>query len=242
MGTIGRLITALNRAAAVGAVRPGLPVYVTEFGVQTKPNPYVGVTYAQQAEFDAIAEQIAWNNPRVVSFSQYLLRDDHPVRGRVVGSQSGLENYRGVAKPALEGFRLPLTVTRTRAGVALWGIVRPGALAPIGATDPTSATGASGPTGASGAAGASGSTGTTGTTGARATTLASVSVLIQYSGNGGRTWRSLKTVRIGPRGSWSADGPYAGFRLWRVTWTSPTGQTFVGAAIRTYTTSGKIDF
>jgi hypothetical protein len=228
MGTIGRLITALNRAAAVGAVRSWLPVYVTEFGVQTKPNPYVGVTYAQQAEFDAIAEHIAWNNPRILSFSQYLLRDDHPVRGHIVGSQSGLENYRGVAKPALEGFRLPLTVTRTASGVAFWGIVRPGTVA--GMLEPI---GASGPSGA---------TGTTGSTGVSPPTPAWVSVLIQYSGNGGRTWRSFKTVRIGSGGSWSANGPYAGFRLWRVKWTSPAGETYVGAAIRTYATSGKIDF
>ncbi|HEY1776214.1 MAG TPA: hypothetical protein VGG41_08655 [Solirubrobacteraceae bacterium] len=245
MGTIGRLITALNRAAAVGAIHRGLPVFVTEFGVQTKPNPYVGVTYAQQAEFDAIAEHIAWKNPRIVSFSQYLLRDDHPVRGRVVGSQAGLENYHGVAKPALQGFRLPLTVTRTRSGVALWGIVRPetvaGPFGPIGPSLPGGTSGATGSTGATAGTGSSGSTGTSGSGGVGAAASGST-VLIQYSANGGRTWRSLRTVRIGVHGSWSANGPYAGFRLWRVRWISPTGEAFVGAAIRTYTTFGRIDF
>jgi hypothetical protein len=240
MGTIGRLITALDRAAAVGAVRRGLPVYVTEFGVQTKPNPYVGVSLAQQAEYDAIAEQLAWNNPRVVSFSQYLLRDDHPVRGRVVGSQSGLETYRGVAKPDLEGFRLPLTVTRTRSGVAFWGLVRPGTIA--GGLDPVGPTGPTGPTGASGASGATGATGTTATSRASAGTSVSASVLIQYSGNGGRSWHSLKRVTIGAGGEWSATGPYAGFRFWRVQWIAPGGQKYVGAAIRAYTSSGEIDF
>ena len=40
----------------------------------------MGVSLAKQAEFAAISEQIAWNNPRVVSFDQYLLRDDPPVK------------------------------------------------------------------------------------------------------------------------------------------------------------------
>ena len=126
IGTIGRLVTALNRAAAVHAIRPGLPVYITEFGVQSTPNPYVGVSLARQAEFQAIAEHIAWSNPRVVSFGQYLLRDDVPANGHVVGFQTGLETAGGAHKPVFAGFRLPLTVTVTsRSGVSFWGLVRP---------------------------------------------------------------------------------------------------------------------
>ena len=133
IGTLGRLVTALDRAAAAGAVRPDLPIYITEFGVQSYPNDIVGVPLAQQAEFDAIGERIAWSNPRVASFSQYLLHDDHPVGSRVVGFQSGIETYSGHHKPLYAGFRLPLTVTRTRGGVSLWGLVRP-------ATGPTTLT------------------------------------------------------------------------------------------------------
>ena len=133
IGTLGRLVTALDRAAAAGAVRPDLPVYITEFGVQSYPNAVVGVPLAQQAEFDAIGERIAWSNPRVASFSQFLLHDDHPVGGRVVGFQSGIETYSGRHKPLYDGFRLPFTVTRTPAGVLFWGLVRP-------ATGPTTLT------------------------------------------------------------------------------------------------------
>ena len=129
IGTLGRLVTALDRAAAAGAIRAGLPVYVTEFGVQSYPNPYIGVSLAKQAEFDAVAEHIAWSNPRVASFSQYALRDDHPARGRVVGSQAGLETYKGQAKPIYDGFRLPLSVTRSGGGVTFWGLVRPASAA-----------------------------------------------------------------------------------------------------------------
>ena len=125
IGTIGRLVTALNRAAAVHAIRPGLAVYITEFGVQSVPNPFTGVSLARQAEYLAISEHLAWENPRVASFGQYLLRDDHPVGRRVVGFQTGLETYTGANKPAYGGFRLPLTVTRTPTGVSLWGLVRP---------------------------------------------------------------------------------------------------------------------
>jgi hypothetical protein len=126
IGTLGRLVTALDNAARAGRIRTNLPIYITEFGVQSYPNPVVGVPLAKQAEFDAIGERIAWDNSRVASFSQYLLQDDHPRGGLVVGFQSGLETYKGARKPSYEGFRLPLTVTQTsRQGVSFWGHVRP---------------------------------------------------------------------------------------------------------------------
>jgi hypothetical protein len=249
MSTMGRLVTALNRAAAVGAVKANLPVYVTEFGIQTKPNPYVGVSLAQQAEYDAISEQIAWNNPRIVSFSQYLLRDDHPVRGHVVGSQTGLETYRGKQKPSYNGFRLPLTVTRTPGGVAFWGLVRPLAVPAIPGTEPTGSTGSTGPTGPTGPTGATGSTGATGATGPTgsrgATTTeqnTSKTVLLQYSSNGGHSWHTIGRLSVGSEGAWSAHGQFAKHRLWRVQWTSLAGQTFVGPPIRAYTPQGKLDY
>ena len=241
IGTIGRLVTALDRAAAVGAVRRSLPVYITEFGVQSTPNVPLGVPLATQAEFQAISEQIAWSNPRVVSFDQYLLRDDPPVKTRNPllrwpGFESGLETYNGKPKPLYTGFRLPLVVTRTSSGVSFWGIVRP-------ASDPVarvaSGGGATAPTGATGATGASGSTGSTGSTGKSAgpTTL-----VLQYSKDGGHSWRSLQRVRTDSRGVWSATGHFATHRLWRVRWTSSTGTTYYGASTRAYTTSGRVEY
>jgi hypothetical protein len=136
IGVLGRLVRALDRAARAGVVAHNLPIYLTEFGIQSKPDPLIGVSLPQQAEFQAISERIAWANPRVVSFSQYLLRDDPPVPGvpaiaRYSGFQSGLRTAGGKAKPALAAFRLPLVARRTRRGVALWGLVRPAQ----GATD-----------------------------------------------------------------------------------------------------------
>ena len=57
-----------------------MPIYLTEFGVNSKPNKFEGVSAAKQAEYDAIAEHMAYSNPRVAAFSQYLFKDD-PVGG-----------------------------------------------------------------------------------------------------------------------------------------------------------------
>ena len=92
----------------------------------------LGVSVARQAEFDAIAEHIAYSNSRVAAFSQYLLRDDavggapgSSVHGGTVGFQTGLEYVSGSPKPLYFGWPVPLTVSRTHHGSSLWGLVRP---------------------------------------------------------------------------------------------------------------------
>ena len=96
-----------------------MPIYLTEFGVQSKPNKQLGVSVAKQAEYDAIAEHIAYSNPRVAAFSQYLLKDDPlggapgaSVHGGTVGFQTGLEYVNGTPKPLYYGWPMPLTVTK----------------------------------------------------------------------------------------------------------------------------------
>jgi hypothetical protein len=132
IGVLSRLESALDRAARAGAIPSGLPLYLTEFGVQSKPNRYLGVSPAKQAEEDALAEYIAWRNPRVAAFSQYLLRDDpvggppgSSVHGGTVGFQTGLEFVNGSPKPLYFAWPLPLLVTRAGHGYSLWGLVRP---------------------------------------------------------------------------------------------------------------------
>jgi Cellulase (glycosyl hydrolase family 5) len=121
IGSLGRLVTALNKAGKSGAVKAGLPLYVTEFGIRSVPEKAIGVPLSTQAEWDAISERLAWENPRVASFSQYLLRDDVLHRG----PQTGLEKINGAKKPLYYGFPVPLTVTSTSHGYNLWGFVRP---------------------------------------------------------------------------------------------------------------------
>jgi hypothetical protein len=127
IGTLARLTDALARAARAGALPARLPVYLTEFGFNTKPSQ-IGVSGVQQAQFDAIAERIAWEDPAVAAFSQYQLRDD-PVpasrRKGFAGFQTGLEDALGAPKPLFYSFPVPLTVTRAGRGYSLWGLVRP---------------------------------------------------------------------------------------------------------------------
>jgi hypothetical protein len=132
IGAISRLSRALDLAARAHAINGHVPIYLTEFGVQSKPNKQLGVSVAQQAEFDAIAEHIAWSNPRVSAFSQYLLKDDPlggapgaSVHGGTVGFQTGLEYVSGSRKPLFFGWPVPLTVSKTSHGFSLWGLVRP---------------------------------------------------------------------------------------------------------------------
>ncbi len=140
IGSLSRLSRALDLAARAHAIRAGMPIYLTEFGVQSKPNRFLGVSVAKQAEYDAIAEHIAWSNPRVAAFSQYLLRDDplggapgSSVHGGVVRFQTGLDYVNGQPKPLYFGWPIPLVVSKSRHRFSLWGLVRP-TLGPTSAT------------------------------------------------------------------------------------------------------------
>ena len=128
IGVLHRLNRALYRAARSGALRRGIGIYLTEFGIQSKPDPFLGVSFTAQAEYRSIAERIAYRNPRVRAFSQYLMRDDPagpagPARYR--GFESGLRREDGTPKRSYAGFRLPLVALRGHRRVTLWGLVRP---------------------------------------------------------------------------------------------------------------------
>ena len=131
IGALSRLVAALDRAARAGAIEGDRSIYLTEFGIQSKPDPVAGVSLRRQAEYLAISERIAYANPRVAAFSQYLMRDDEPRKGsrlqRYSGFETGLRTSRGRKKPAYDGFALPLAVKRYGASDVLWGRVRPAA-------------------------------------------------------------------------------------------------------------------
>ena len=126
IGVLSRLTRALDRARRAGALTKRLPIYLTEFGIQSTPDRQSGVSLAKQVEYRAISERIAWNNPRVAAFSQYLLRDSDPTGPKQYGGfESGLRFADGKPKPSLPAFRLPLAVKRTGSKVSIWGLVRP---------------------------------------------------------------------------------------------------------------------
>ena len=56
---LSRLTTALDRAGRTGAIPQRLPVWLTEFGIQSVPDPAFGVSFLRQAEYRAISERIA---------------------------------------------------------------------------------------------------------------------------------------------------------------------------------------
>ena len=132
IGVLSRLSNALNKAAHAHALPAGLPIYLTEFGVQSYPNKQLGVPVSVQAEYDAMAEQIAYNNGRVAAFSQYLLEDD-PVGGAPRGEHQRrhgrLPDRPGVRQRQARSrsttrWPLPLVVSKRHHGYSLWGLVR----------------------------------------------------------------------------------------------------------------------
>jgi hypothetical protein len=101
-----------------------LGLYLTEYGYQTLPDPF-GITPGTQAAYLNQSELIAWRNPRVRTFAQFLLVDD----GEPIGLtfQSGLRTIEGADKPAMAAYRLPIWVTRRGARTRVWGLLRPAA-------------------------------------------------------------------------------------------------------------------
>jgi hypothetical protein len=138
MGDLPRLQGLLDRLVAMHRLAPGARnLWLTEQGyesnAQLSDEPW---SEAQQAQLDADAEYLAWRDPSVQSFSQFLLRDTLTeqtlTRRRQTANPSallpgtwttGLERQDGAPKPALSMFRSPIVAR-----------VASGELAPAGAT------------------------------------------------------------------------------------------------------------
>jgi hypothetical protein len=114
----------------------GVPLYLTEYGYQTSPDP-IHVSFSQQAAFINQAEYIASRNPNVRTLSQFLLVDDAPDPAFSVKTQSrlawrtfqtGLTLQTGKRKPAYRAYMTPLFLKtpRVRRGtpVRLFGMLR----------------------------------------------------------------------------------------------------------------------
>ena len=98
IGALSRLSNALNKAAAARTRSRRTADLPDRVRGAERPQQATWRVVCQAGRFDAIAEHIAWSNPRVAAFSQYLLKDD-PLGGRArlerqrrhVGFQTGLE-------------------------------------------------------------------------------------------------------------------------------------------------------
>jgi hypothetical protein len=76
-----------------------VPIWITEYGQQTKPEKPQGVTRAKQAVFAKQALTLAKNNPDVEMFIWFILRDSNAKTWK-----SGLIGTSGARKPAYAAF------------------------------------------------------------------------------------------------------------------------------------------
>jgi hypothetical protein len=130
----GRLTAILDAAAGQGRLPPELPLWYTEFGWQTPPDPVRGIPLADHASWLARAEHLTFLDDRVAALTQFQLRDDPPRAGvsraspRYWGTyQAGLRFADGRRKPAYDAYRLALDAPpRVPPGerLRLWGFVR----------------------------------------------------------------------------------------------------------------------
>ncbi len=136
LSSLARLGTALDRSARAYHQRAGKPIDITEWGEQSRdPSPYPQFNQAQQAEYINEGEYMAWTNPRVQTFGQFLLFDSAPNPLEKKGSaaywatfQSGLFLYASrKPKPAFSAFELPIWLPEPVHGphVYVWGQIRP---------------------------------------------------------------------------------------------------------------------
>jgi hypothetical protein len=79
--------------------RKGTPIWVTEYGFQTKPGQPKGATLAQQADYLKQSLAIVARDPRIRMFIWFTFRDDP-----TSAWHSGLLNEDDSAKPALRTF------------------------------------------------------------------------------------------------------------------------------------------
>lgn len=116
-----------------------VPIFLTEFGYQTKPPDPQGVTLGQQAAYDNEAEYRAYKDRNVRTLSQFLLVDDGPVPGKdPFGStfQTGLLTADRKPKPSYAAYAMAIylpnrRVSATSRRLTIWGKPR---VAPKGKT------------------------------------------------------------------------------------------------------------
>lgn len=129
-------LTKLVRRVRSRFGRPGLPLYLTEFGYQTNPPDPLGITPGRQAAYLDESEYRAWRDRHVRTLAQFLLVDDEPLPGYPTtttgawGStfQTGLRNLDGTDKPAMRSYQLPVHLPapsiRRGSRLRVWGLAR----------------------------------------------------------------------------------------------------------------------
>ncbi|MEA2193775.1 MAG: hypothetical protein QOG42_209 [Solirubrobacteraceae bacterium] len=116
----------------------GVPLYLTEYGYPTAPDPITRGSFNKQAAWINEAEYIAYKNPNVRAVNQFLLVDDAPVAGvdpkknpalAYRTFQSGLQSLSGKRKPSYKAYMTPIFVKQQRVrrggSTGIFGMLRP---------------------------------------------------------------------------------------------------------------------
>ena len=104
IGQLSRVRRTLDALARRGKLPRRLPIWITEFGYQTRPPDRNATRLRRAPALMDLSEWIAFRDRRVASYSQYQLRDDD-------FWQSGLRFADGDAKPGVyAAFSLPVFV------------------------------------------------------------------------------------------------------------------------------------
>ena len=126
VGTIGRFVPILRAIKRHSPLtHRSLPVYLTEFGVTTRPpDVKFGVRPNRQAQYLNLVDYLAYKRPWIKSVSQFVLADYPHLAGGTT-FQTGLVYRTGVSKPSLEAYRVPIFVIRKKKRTMVWGQIRP---------------------------------------------------------------------------------------------------------------------
>jgi hypothetical protein len=118
MATLPKLLILVRRAFGPK------PVWLTEYGYQTKPpDDFLGVPPKRQATMLSLAALRAWRLSRVTMLIQYLYRDEVALSR----FQTGLVFADDRPKPSLQAFRLPFAqMARRDLQAVVWGQIRGG--------------------------------------------------------------------------------------------------------------------
>jgi hypothetical protein len=139
IANLGSLTDLLDKIAKnTGRIADQEPLALTEYGYETNPpDPFQGISLAKQADYLQLGDLITYLNPRVITQTQFLLRDVPPLSKYTKGTkhywftyQSGLYFANGKPKPAAAAYAFPFQVAslgpaadgQTNYGV--WGQLR----------------------------------------------------------------------------------------------------------------------
>ena len=117
IGSLGIVLDSVS-AQSGGKIPAALPILLTEFGYESNPpDTRNGIPLLRQAQFNQLAEFLAYLDPRVTATTQFLLKDAAPLKQYPKGSrlywftyQSGLLDVRGRAKPAAFAYTFPFVI------------------------------------------------------------------------------------------------------------------------------------